>query len=118
MSNFHSPALFANMMKSQGYGEIPGAPQAGMMPGKLHGHVSFNQNDNVTFSQTVANMISSANQTLGAPEQLTIEAVTTGNVDIHEVMIAMGKSEVAFKLITAVAQKGIGTFDKLTNMQI
>ena len=62
-------------------------------------------------------MVSKANDIMAEPENLTIDAVTTGNTDIHEVMIAMGKSEVAFKMITAVTQT-IGGFDKLTSMQI
>ena len=55
---------------------------------------------------------------MGEPEKLSIEAVKTGNVDIHEVMIALGKSGVAFKLITAMTQKVVGAFDKLSSMQV
>ena len=63
-------------------------------------------------------MINRANQTMTTPDHLAIEAVNTGNVDIHEVMIAIGKADVAFKLITAVTQKVVGAFDKLTSLQV
>lgn len=98
-----------------GYGQVPQMPG---MP-SLHGHVSIAEGEGgKTFSQTLASLVNRANNIMGEPEKLSIEAVTTGNVDIHEVMIALGKSEVAFKLMTAVTQKGIGAFDKLTSMQV
>lgn len=71
-----------------------------------------------SFGDTVWGLLNKANVTMGEAESKSIEAVHTGKVDIHEVMIALGKSEVAFKLITAVTQKVVGAFDKLTSMQV
>ena len=100
----------ANFAQLPDYGVIPKAP--------LHGHVEKTNIGGASFGETLSNMLGEANTLMSAPERLSIEAVTTGNVDIHEVMIALGKSEVAFKLITAVTQKTVGAFDKLTSMQI
>ncbi len=98
------------------YGQFPKLP--GMGQGPLHGKVSNDQVGGNSFNDTMLSMLNKANETLSKPEQLSIRAVTTGDVDIHEVMIALGKSEVAFKLITSVTQKVVGAVDKLTSMQI
>jgi flagellar hook-basal body complex protein FliE len=97
------------------YGQLPHLPQ---IPG-LSGQVSQNLGlEGISFGQTLGNVLNKANSVMGEPEKLTIRAVNTGDVDIHEVMIAMGKSEVAFKLISSITQKVVGAFDKLTSMQV
>ena len=112
---------FASQFQAQnmpGYGQIPGLPTMPNQPG-LEGHViKTDQVGGQSFGETIGSLINKANTTMARPEQLSIEAVQTGNVDIHEVMIALGKSEVAFKLITSVSQKVIGAFDKLTSLQV
>ncbi len=105
--------------KMQGYGSMPMPPGLPDAQKQLYGHVSASdQVSSASFGDTITQMLNKANATLGKPEQLTIEAVKTGKVDIHEVMIALGKSGVAFKLITAVTQKIVGAFDKLSSMQV
>lgn len=84
----------------------------------LKGHITNDQGSGSSFGNTMLEMLNKANTTMSQPEKLSIRAVTKGDVDIHEVMIALGKSEVAFKLITAVTQKVVGAVDKLTSMQI
>ncbi len=103
-------------MNPNAYGQFPKLPSTGM-PG-LQGRISNDQVGGNSFGETMLSMLNSANETLSKPEKLSIRAVTTGDVDIHEVMIALGKSEVAFKLITSVTQKVVGAVDKLTSMQI
>lgn len=112
---------FASQFQAQampGYGQIPGLP-AQPKPSGLEGGVSkTDQVAGKSFGETIGNLLNKANNTMAQPERLSIEAVQTGNVDIHEVMIALGKSEVAFKLISSVSQKVIGAFDKLTSLQV
>ncbi len=97
------------------YGQLPQMPG---MPG-LKGQITHNAGiEGASFGQTLGAVLNKANNVMSEPEKLTIKAVNTGDVDIHEVMIALGKSEVAFKLITAVTQKVVGAFDKLTSMQV
>lgn len=105
----------AQAFGSQVFGSIPKPPTVPT----FHGEANYAEGiGGKSFGETLASMVSKANDIMAEPENLTIDAVTTGNTDIHEVMIAMGKSEVAFKMITAVTQKTIGGFDKLTSMQI
>ncbi len=105
----------ASSFSMPSYGKFPELPKLG---GPLHGAITNDQVAGNSFGETMLSMIGKANETMSKPEQLSIRAVTTGDVDIHEVMIALGKSEVAFKLITAVTQKVVGAVDKLTGMQI
>jgi len=100
------------------YGVFPQAPS---IPGhnNLTGYVSHNDGiGGASFGSTIQSMLNRANLSMHEPDHLAIEAVNTGNVDIHEVMIAIGKADVAFKLITAVTQKVVGAFDKLTSLQV
>jgi flagellar hook-basal body complex protein FliE len=100
------------------YGTFPKIPS---VPGhnNLTGFVSHNEGiGGATFGSTINSMINKANTVMERPDQLAISAVNTGSVDIHEVMIAISKADVAFKLITAVTQKVVGAFDKLTSLQV
>ena len=118
MNSFSQQGL-GSPFKMQGYGNMPMPPTMPDAGKQLYGHVSSTDSINTgSFGDTIRNMLNKANATMGVPEQLTIEAVKTGKVDIHEVMIALGKSGVAFKLITAVTQKVVGAFDKLSSMQV
>jgi flagellar hook-basal body complex protein FliE len=106
-----------DLMKGS-YGVFPKTPS---VPGhnNLAGHVSHNEGiGGATFGSTINSMINRANSVMATPDHLAIEAVNTGSVDIHEVMIAIGKADVAFKMITAVTQKVVGAFDKLTSLQV
>jgi flagellar hook-basal body complex protein FliE len=97
------------------YPKMPTIPQHN----NLVGYISHNEGiEGTSFGSTIQSMINKANQTMNKPDHLAIEAVNSGSVDIHEVMIAIGKADVAFKLITAVTQKVVGAFDKLTSLQV
>jgi flagellar hook-basal body complex protein FliE len=90
------------------YGKIPGLPTNPAHNG-LEGHVTKTEGaGGKSFGETIGVLLNRANDTMAQPEKLSIEAVQTGNVDIHEVMIALGKSEVAFKLITSVYRYKLG----------
>ena len=107
-----------NFGQLKGYGYIP-QPPAPPSRQDWHGRVTAGEEiGGATFSETLSSMLGKANKLMTDPETLSIEAVSTGKVDIHEVMIALGKSEVAFKLISAITQKVVGGFEKLTSMQI
>ena len=102
-----SPQAFKNL--------IPGMPQIPQIP-TLKGNVSFG-GDN-TFKDVLGNMLGKVNNMMNKSEQLTEAAVTTGKVNLHEVMIAMAEEEIALGLTTQVAGKFISTVEKLTQMQV
>ena len=109
---------FLSMPMPAGYGKLPGVPGVPNHP-SLSGYISSGSGvAGTSFGGTLGQLVNQANSVMGKPEDLSIQAVHTGKVDIHEVMIALGKADVAFKLITAVSQKVVGAFDKLTSMQV
>ena len=95
---------------------IPGMPQIPQIQiPSLHGQVT---NGGATFGNLLGEMLSKVNDTMGKTDRLSEEAVTTGKVNLHEVMIAMAEEEVALGLTTQVAGKFISTIEKLTQMQV
>ena len=91
--------------------EIPGVPQ---IP-TLKGHLTSGE---PTFKDIFGGMLGKVNNMMNKTEQLTEAAVTTGKVNLHEVMIAMAEEEIALGLTNQVAGKFISTIEKLTQMQV
>ena len=100
---------FKNLMP-----ELPGIPNV-QMP-SLKGKVSIGEGPQ--FKDLFADMLGKVNNMMNKTEKLSEAAVTTGKVNIHEVMIAMAEEEVALGLTTQVAGKFISTIEKLTQMQV
>lgn len=113
-----SSEQFAAIPLPSSYGKLPGIPGIPNHP-ELHGYINAGERiSGLSFTDTMGAMLRNSNDLMGKPEELTIKAVHTGQVDIHEVMIAMGKADIAFKLITAVSQKMVSAFEKLSSMQV
>ena len=107
MPNFQSQNL--NAMPQ--FPKLPGLPN---IPA-LKGHVTTS---NGQFKDILSSMLGKVNNMMQKSEQLTVEAATTGKVDLHEVMIAMQEEEIALGITTQVAGKFISTMEKLTQMQV
>ena len=105
MNNF-APQNFKSM--------IPGLPAIPQIP-TLRGEIS---NGGGQFKDVLTKMLGGVNNMMNKSEQLTEAAVTTGKVNLHEVMIAMAEEEIALGLTTQVAGKFISTVEKLTQMQV
>ena len=105
MKNF-APQNFKSM--------IPGLPEIPQIP-TLKGGVSIGGSQ---FKEVLGGMLGKVNNMMNRSEQLTEAAVTTGKVNLHEVMIAMAEEEIALGLTTQVAGKFISTVEKLTQMQV
>ena len=94
----------------------PGLPQIPQAPVPLRGNVTLGEG--ASFKDVFTNMLGKVNNMMGKTEQLTEASVTTGKVNLHEVMIAMAEEEIAIGLTTQVAGKFISTVEKLTQMQV
>lgn len=71
-----------------------------------------------SFGQTLGKMVESINQTAAAPDALMRDAMTTGSVDVHDVMIANAKAELALTVTTQVATKIVQAYDKILQIQL
>ena len=59
------------------------------------------------------------NNDLNAPDNLLKDAMTgNNNVDIHDVMTAMAKSEISVNVATQVVGKVIQAYDRVMQIQV
>lgn len=71
-----------------------------------------------SFKAVLGNVVHNVNETLAAPDALMHDAITTGNVDVHDVMVANAKSELLLNVTTQVATKVIQAYDRILQIQI
>ena len=102
-----------NNIQMQFKNMIPAIPELPQIPTLKGGVTSGN-----SFGNVLSDMLGKVNSMMNKSEQLTEKAVTTGKVNLHEVMIAMAEEEIALGLTTQVAGKFISTVEKLTQMQV
>lgn len=96
---------------------IPSMSQMGMK----YGHVSNVESTNATssFKDVMSNMVTNINDTLSKPDDLLVKAASgTGDVDVHDVMIAMSQAEVTLTVATNAISKVIQAYDKIVQIQV
>lgn len=83
------------------------------------GHVVKTQGlEGPSFKQVMGNTLNQVNTVVSAPDALMQQAVTTGNVDVHEVMIANSKAELAVNLTAQFTTKVVQAYDRILQIQI
>lgn len=89
---------------------------AGMQPARL-GRVETTESPD--FKQVFSGLVENFNKELNAPDNM-IKDVMSGNqnVDIHDVMIAMAKSEVTVNIATQAVGKVINAYDRVMQIQV
>jgi flagellar hook-basal body complex protein FliE len=71
-----------------------------------------------SFQDAMVNMLSEVNKASEVPEAMMHDAMTTGGVDVHDVMVANAKSELLISITTQVATKVVQAYDKILQIQI
>lgn len=71
------------------------------------------------FKQVFSGLLENFNEEVSAPDNL-IKDVMSGNqnVDIHDVMIAMAKSEITVNIATQAVGKVINAYDRIMQIQV
>ncbi len=71
------------------------------------------------FKQVFTGLLENFNQELNAPDNM-LKDVMSGNtnVDVHDVMIAMAKSEVTVNIATQAVGKVINAYDRIMQIQV
>lgn len=88
-------------------------------PFSLRGHVSAGPSiEGPSFKNVMANTIGEVNKVASAPDTLMQQSMTTGNVDVHEVMIANAKAELAVNLTAQFTTKVVQAYDRILQIQI
>lgn len=71
------------------------------------------------FKQVLSGLVENLNKEMNAPDNL-LKDVMTGNenVDIHDVMTAMAKSEISINVATQFTGKVINAYDRIMQISI
>ncbi len=89
--------------------------------GMAYGRVSnvAETENTMSFKDTMCNMVSNINETMNKPDDLLAKAASgTGEVDVHDVMIAMSQAEVTLTVATNAVSKVIQAYDKIVQIQV
>ncbi len=71
------------------------------------------------FKTVFTGLVENFNKELNAPDDLLKDAMSGNtNVDIHDVMIAMSKSEISVNVATTAVGKVIQAYDKVMQIQV
>jgi flagellar hook-basal body complex protein FliE len=80
---------------------------------------SVNTKKNGDFQTVFKGMLDNLNKELNAPDELLKDAMSgNSNVDVHDVMIAMSKSEISINVATTAVGKVIQAYDKIMQIQV
>lgn len=81
-------------------------------------HLDISDIDDRSFADMVKDAVQSVDQMQKVTDQ-NVEAVLAGKAEnIHEVMIAMEKSQLSFQLMVEVRNRVVETYQELSRMQI
>ena len=71
------------------------------------------------FKQVMSGLVENLNTELNAPDDLLKDVMSgSKNVDIHDVMTAMAKSEISINVATQLTEKVIQAYDKVMQIQV
>lgn len=79
---------------------------------------SLDSTEKSNFQNVLANTVQSLNDTVIKPDAMMHDALTTGTVDVHDLMIANAKAELLVSITTQVATKVVQAYDKILQIQI
>lgn len=75
--------------------------------------------DTADFKQVMSGLVENLNTELNAPDNLLKDVMSgSNNVDIHDVMTAMAKSEISINVATQITGKVIQAYDKVMQIQV
>ena len=71
------------------------------------------------FQTVLKGMVDNLNKELNAPDELLKDVMSgNSNIDVHDVMIAMSKSEISINVATTAVGKVIQAYDKVMQIQV
>lgn len=71
-----------------------------------------------SFQDAIMNTLNHVNEASAVPDAMMHDAMTTGGVDVHDVMVANAKAELLVSITTQVATKVVQAYDKILQIQI
>jgi flagellar hook-basal body complex protein FliE len=86
--------------------------------GMVHKLETVADADKPNFKDALASLTENLNTTVTAPDTMMRDAMTTGTVDVHDLMIANAKAELLVSISTQVATKVVQAYDKILQIQL
>lgn len=71
-----------------------------------------------SFKDVMTNMVQDMDRTLSMPDDLMNRALTHGDVDLHEVMIANTKADISVNIAAQVVTKVIQAYERVQQIQV
>lgn len=87
-------------------------------PGSAKGMSFLDSVQKPTFKDVMVGLVKDTDKTLNYPDELMHRALTTGDVDIHEVMIANTKADMAVNIASQVVTKVIQAYERVQQIQV
>jgi flagellar hook-basal body complex protein FliE len=72
----------------------------------------------VPFGQYLGNALNQLNQAANTSDQLAESLAAGGDVEIHDVMISMQETQIAFDLATQVRNKAVEAYQEIMRLQL
>ena len=80
---------------------------------------AVNNTETASFKDVLGGLVEGLNEQVNAPDNLLKDAMQGNkNVDIHDVMIAMSKSEISVNIATQVVGKVINAYDRVMQISV
>jgi flagellar hook-basal body complex protein FliE len=75
--------------------------------------------DGANFKQVFSGLMENLNAEMNAPDNLMKDVMSgNNNVDIHDVMAAMSKSEISINVATQMVGKVISAYDRISQISV
>jgi len=71
-----------------------------------------------SFKSIMTDTLTSLNNQTMEPDKLMHQAIVTGNVDVHDIMIANAKAELAVTIAAQMTTKVVQAYDRILQIQI
>ena len=78
----------------------------------------FNAGQKGSFLNVMANVAGDLNRSVEAPNELMKRSLTSNDVDVHEIMIAVAKADMAINVSTQVLTKVIQAYERVQQIQV
>lgn len=117
MDNGYIPrlSLDSNPFQKTNMNMIPNVDMSGV----VHRSNLDSMNPNSTsFKSVMTDTLKSLNAQASEPDKLMNQAMVSGNVDVHDIMIANAKAELAVTIAAQMTTKVVQAYDRILQIQI
>ncbi len=87
-------------------------------PGGPSGLQAKGMGNQVSFKNVMLDTVGKVNETLAKPDAMMMETITNGTYDVHDVMLAGAKAELAVTITAQLTTKVVQAYDRILQIQV